>query len=497
MLLLHGVDSIGRIEVRGTDGGRGTPLPYRARVVAPAAPPDRNLAMPASSTSAPATPPLLLSAKARRSGEQPISFLMAAALANPDLISFAAGFVDPLTLPVEDVRAIAASILADPVRARAALQYDTTLGLAPLRAALRDHLATLDGVAPAFAADQVLVTTGSQQALYLAAQVLLDPGDIVLVEAPSYFVYTAALASFGARCIGIPMDEGGMRIDLLERELHQLDRDGLLRRVKAVYTVDYFQNPTGLTLSAERRPRLLEVVRRFSRDHRIVILEDAAYRELNYDAAKPPPRSIHALDREGTFVAYFGTFSKPFAPGIKTGYAVLPRDLLAPVLDQKGNHDFGSPSFSQHVALAALRDGRYAEHLRVLRAGYRAKRDAMVAALRTHMPAGVRWTEPDGGLYVWLTLGEDADTSRPGVLFDAAVREGVLYVPGDYCFVPDAVVPRNQMRLCFATVEVARIEEGVRRLARAVRAALAPDALAPDTLAPDAAATAPAAGTAP
>jgi 2-aminoadipate transaminase len=418
---------------------------------------------------------LPLSRKARRTGEQPISFLMAAALANPDLISFAAGFVDPETLPVEETAAIARRILSEPARAKAALQYDTTLGLAPLREKLLQHLEQLEGkpaAAMGLTPRHVIVTTGSQQAIYIIGDVLLDEGDIVLAEAPSYFVYTGALASFGARVIGIPMDDDGMRVDLLEKELEHLKQTGELGRVKLIYTVSYYQNPTGLTLSADRRPRVLELAKKYSQHHRILVLEDAAYRELQYAEDHATLPSIKSYDAENKWTVLGNTFSKPFAPGLKTGWSVMPDDLLQAVLDQKGNHDFGSPSLCQHVALESLRDGSYGDHLHVLRRGYKAKRDAMIAALKKHMPAGVKWTEPQGGLYVWVTMPSDVDTTRTGPLFTESLRQGVLYVPGDYCFLPDAQgrVPTNQMRLCFASVDPKQIEPGVERLASAVKA---------------------------
>lgn len=419
------------------------------------------------------SPSIPLSAKARRTGEQPISFLMSAALANPDLVSFAAGFVDPLTLPTEAAAEITRRLLASPSRARSALQYDTTRGLAPLRRALASHLAMLEehaGGALHLHPDEIVVTTGSQQGLYLAAEALLDPGDIVLVESPSYFVFTSALQGFGARCVGVAMDEQGLNVDALAAALRRLDAEGLLPRVKAVYTIPYYQNPTGLTLSLERRRQLLDVVRGFSRSQRILVLEDAAYRELHHDRT-PPPASIRSLDVGGEFVAYFGTFSKSFAPGLKTGYAVLPTELRQAVLDAKGNHDFGSGSFAQHFLLEALQDGFYGRHVERLREAYRQKCRTMLEALPRHMPRGGRWTEPAGGLYTWLTLPPDADCSRHSPLFDAACRVGVLYVPGNYCFADESVEPPvNQMRLCFATVAVDRLETGVRRLAEAIRA---------------------------
>src|SRR6476620_11659408 len=171
-----------------------------------------------------------------------------------------------------------------------------------------------------------------------------------------------------------------------------------------VYCTSYFDNPTGRTLSRERREPLVQIVKRFSKDRRILILEDAAYRELRYDGDDLP--SIKSFDPDNSHTIIACTFSKPFAPGIKTGYTAMPRDLLHAVLQQKGNHDFGSASLSQHIALEALATGLYAKQVQKLKANYRKKRDVMLAALDRHMPKelGISWTKPGGGLYVWLTL---------------------------------------------------------------------------------------------
>src|SRR5688572_8382335 len=391
--------------------------------------------------SAPHTlPTLALSAKSVRTREQPISFLIAEALRNPRLINLAAGLVDPLTLPVEECDAITRRLFADPARGRAALQYDTTLGLAPLRQTLLAHLEQLEGLSGremGLTENDLVVTTGSQQALYLIGDVLIDPGDIVIAANPSYFVYAGALQSLGAQVLTVPMDTDGMVVDEVEHLLGRLERDGRLDRVKLVYCTSYFQNPTGLTLSAERRPRLLESVKRFSKRHRILILEDAAYRELRYDG--PAHRSIKSYDPQNRFTIISHTFSKPFAPGIKLGYTAMPPDLMHAVLQQKGNHDFGSANLTQHIALESLRDGSYASHVEVLRDAYRAKRDEMLRALKEHMPADdtVSWTHAHGGLYVWLALPAGFDTSRGSAMFNRCVEEGVLYVPGAYCFQPD------------------------------------------------------------
>lgn len=418
---------------------------------------------------------LILSAKAARTHEQPISYLIATALANPGLINLAAGLVDADTLPLEETSAACQAILSDPARAKTALQYDTTLGSADLRKAVLEHIERLEGK-PALSMNlrpqDVLITTGSQQALYLIAEVLLDPGDVVVAANPSYFVYTGTLGSFGAKVLTAPMTDEGLDVDAVERVLAKAHRDGLLGRVKLIYCTSYFQNPTGLTLSADSRPRLLEVARKYSElaGHRILILEDAAYRELRYDGPAHP--SIKSYDADNEFTILTHTFSKPFAPGIKTGYTVLPEDLLHAILQQKGNHDFGSPHLCQQIALESLRSGSYHAHVEVLREAYRRKRDLTVAALAAHMPgdAGIHWTHPHGGLYVWLTLPESADTSRYGPLFSKAVEAGVLYVPGDYCFQPDEAghKPTNHIRLSFGQVLPEQIEPGIRRLAGVV-----------------------------
>ena len=420
--------------------------------------------------------PLPLSQKAARTREQPINYLIDVAMTRPGLISFAAGLVDRDHLPVEDVRRLTAGLLDDPAVGKVVLQYGTTHGLASLRARLLEHNARLDGVAPAevgLTPDHVVLTTGSQQALYLIADVMVDPGDIVLAVAPSYFVYTGTLTSLGADVRTVGMDAGGMKIDGpdgVDARLQQLEEAGEIDRVKFVYAQTYHDNPTGLTLAADRRPQLLDLARRWSDKlgRRLLVVEDAAYRELNYDADPPP--SLKSLDTGNTLVAQCQTFSKPFAPGLKLGYCVLPGDLVGPILQQKGNHDFGGANLTQHLADRALADGTYEKHVARLIAGYRPKRDAVLAALDRHLGtvAGVSWTRPTGGLYVWLTLPAGCDTRREGPLFADCLDRGVMYVPGDYCYT-QADPPTHELRLSFGHVLPDQIELGIKRLSAAIR----------------------------
>jgi 2-aminoadipate transaminase len=422
--------------------------------------------------------PLKLSERAKRTGAQPISWFMQQAVENPNLISLAAGLVDAESLPLAETRAALDEILSDPRAGRAALQYGTTQGYAPLREKILARALTLDHVQAkdlSLTPDDVVIATGSQQLLYMLGEVLLDPDDIVITEAPSYFVYHGVLGSIGVRTLTVPMDEQGMDTDALEELLKQLEAAGELPRVKLIYTVDYFQNPTGLTLSLPRRQKMLELAQRYSKQQRIFILEDAAYRELRYDGADLP--SIKSFDERNETVILAMTFSKPMAPGVKTGYGILPRDLVAPVLHFKGNHDFGSSNLCQHLLDRVMGSGDYEKHVAHLRDVYRGKRDVLLAGLVEQFPqlrSPMRWTKPAGGMYVWLRCPAECPTG-PGTRFmDASLREGVLYVPGRFCHMPDeqGETPDTEARLCFGVATPEQLREACRRLGRAAAEAM-------------------------
>lgn len=434
------------------------------------------------------SPPVHFSQKAGRTAAQMISFFMQQAVENTDLISLAAGLVDQESLPAPEMAEAMAILMAQPQRARAALQYGTTQGYAPLREKLLERTTALDGLSPAelsLTPDDVVITTGSQQLLYLLGELLTDPGDLVITEAPSYFVYQGTLETLGVRTLSVPMDEQGMIVEALAELLQRLERSGELERLRLVYLCDYFQNPTGLTLSWPRRQQLYDLVRRFSRRQRIFILEDAAYRELRYQGRDVP--SIKSLDRDNRQVIYALTFSKACAPGVKTGYGLLPGELVGPLLRLKGNHDFGSCNLTQHILDGLLASGAYDRHVTQLRSVYRAKRDALLGALASGFQdrPEVVWTHPEGGLYVWVRFPPDVDTGPNSPLMRACAREGVLYVPGQCCYVPgpDLAVPTCEARLCFGVVPLERIEEAVRRLARAAhRSARQPGGVTPEVL---------------
>jgi len=423
------------------------------------------------------TPTFGFSQCAGRSRQQPISYLLTQALQNPALISLAAGLVDYETLPGKEAAQLLEQILRDDSHSKIALQYGTTEGLKALRKRLLDHLAALDNTtAEKFGAtiDDVIVSTGSQELLYLITKVLIDPGDIVITGWPSYFVYTSTLEAAGAEIRAVDMDENGVIPQALDETLARIEADGALGRVKIVYLVTYHQNPTGITLSAERKPQIVDIVKKYSAAHRILLLEDAAYRELTFEGT--PPLSMKKYDPDNRYVAILQTFSKPFAPGFKTGYGILPSDLIEPVTIQKGNIDFGSANLCQHLLLEALDEGIYQRHVEELCRAYASKRDAMLAALDAELgdfhPADTHWTRPSGGLYVYLTLPGHINTDADGPLFARCIKEGVLYVPGEYCYGPDPTrkKPASTMRLSYGIADLDQIRQGIASLARAIKA---------------------------
>jgi 2-aminoadipate transaminase len=416
------------------------------------------------------------SSRALNAVDQPISYLMALALTQPDLISLAAGFVDYHTLPGNDTDSLMHEILSDPAASQAALQYGRTQGLTELRQEAYKHLANCDNLSPEdFPGnpDCVALTTGSQQLLHLLADLLVDPGDIVITAWPSYFVYTGALSIFGATVRSVDIDEDGIIPDKLDALLANIAKEGNLHRVKMLYTCTHHQNPTGITLSAQRRPQLLDIVKKYSTNHRILLLEDNAYRELTYSGQAPV--SIKSFDTDNQYVALLHTFSKPFAPGLKTGYGLLPAELCDKAMMLKDGRDFGSANLSQHLLLQAVLKGAFKKQIEILCHAYTKKRDAMLQALDEYLgdflPDQTHWTHPTGGLYVWLTLPTSIDTSRTGPLFKRAVELGMLYVPGDYCYPadPTRTVPKNQIRLSFGVPTEQQNRDGVKLLAQAIK----------------------------
>ncbi|MDA1050893.1 MAG: PLP-dependent aminotransferase family protein [Planctomycetota bacterium] len=413
--------------------------------------------------------PYLPSRRATLAEGQPISELMSRALDNPGLISLAAGFVDQETLPVEIVRDVMSDLLGNDVEARAMLQYGTTPGVTALRESILDQFTSTTSTREAL--DRVVITAGSNQLLHLVAESLLDLEDIVLCAAPTYLVFLGTVANLGARTWSVATDDLGMIPEALEATLQQLARSGDLPRVKAIYLVPYFDNPSGIMMPSERVQRIVQIAQRWSHKTRIHVIADEAYRELRYVGEDVP--SASEFDEDGETVIVAGTFSKSFSPGVRVGWGILPEHLVGPVCAQKGNIDFGSPNFNQHLMAEVLRRDLFTQHVEKLRASYHRKLAAMLSAADEFLAPleGVTWRRPTGGLYVWATLPPRIDTGPAGELFDRSIVEGMLYVPGQYCYpVEGQPVAKNTMRLSFGVQSCERIRAGIAALARAIQA---------------------------
>lgn len=410
-----------------------------------------------------------LSELGRRTAAPPIRWLMDLTLSRPRLISLAAGFTDNASLPVEEVRGLFNGILSSRRTGQAALQYGSTQGDPALRRWTARHIRRLDR-APAssrvYSPERLIVTNGSQQLLYLVAEALCDTGDIVLVEDPTYFVYLGILQSRGLRARAVRMEHDGLDPRRLEQVLQRLKKAGELPRVKLLYLVSYFQNPTAITTGFEKKSAALDVLGRFERaaGHPIYLLEDAGYRELRFRGRDV--KSALAVRRRADRVIYMGTYSKPFATGARVAFGFLPEPVFTAVLRLKGNHDFGTSNLLQQLLARALSTGRYERHLARLQARYGHKARQMSRALKQHFPAAVEWREPAGGMYFWARLPRSVASGPTSKLFRAALAHDVLYVPGELCYAddPTRAKPDREMRISFGNAAEKDIRAGIARL---------------------------------
>ena len=317
------------------------------------------------------------------------------------------------------------------------------------------------------------VHTASAAELAYALDYASGAGDIVLVEDPTYFVYMGTLEAAGARTVGIPTDDDGIIPEALDECLKSLEAAGQLGRVKLLYVMTYFQNPRGSSHSWRRREQIYDIIERYSTaHHNIFIIEDAAYYELKFEGEDIP--FLKTLDPHNERVLLTMTFSKAFAPGLRLGYGYVPAALTPHILNQKGNHDFGSGNLAQNIIYQALTTGVFDRHSGMLRERYRQKRDVMLDVLRREFPSEVHYLEPHGGLYVWVTLPDGVSSSPGSRFFDEALAREVLYVPGCYCYAQEEGRPKpdNQLRLCYGYIEPEPMVEGLRRLAAACAACL-------------------------
>lgn len=428
-----------------------------------------------------------LSDLGRRTTLPPISWLMHAALSRPKLISLAAGFTDNASLPVELSRHVLGRALHSAKTGQPALQYGMTAGETNLRQLTAWHLRRLDETCSSpktksrtrtkdqddgiHSWKRLMITGGSQQLLYMTLEALCDEGDIVLVEDPTYFVFLSILESRGIRARGVRLGRDGLDLNHLETVLQRLKKSGGLRRLKALYLVSYFQNPTGATTSFEKKRGMLKLLGQFERSagHPIYLVEDAAYRELRFKG--PDVKSALMVPGAISRVIYTGTYSKPYAPGARVGFGILPGPLFSTVQNIKGNHDFGTANLLQQLLAGAIETGLYDRHVAKIERRYRHKAQVMKQALRTHFPPNVEVWESGGGLYFWARLPRNVATGVRSKVFRAALKKDVLYVPGGICYAddPSRKKPDHEMRLSFGNASERDIQEGIKRLGRVLR----------------------------
>jgi 2-aminoadipate transaminase len=370
-----------------------------------------------------------------------------------DVITFSGGFPAPETFPTDVVTGIATDLLAKD--AAVALQYSATEGLAGTRDYFASRLAGTQGRRPEPA--ELLVTSGGIDCMELAAKSLIDPGDVVVVEAPTYLGAIMAFRGYQADVRGVDLDDEGMRVD----QLQTLLADGV--RPKIVYTIPDFQNPTGLSMSAPRRAELIALARRYG----FLIIEDVAYRDLNFTAPSAAPASIWSLAPDVTLQA--GTCSKIFFPGVRLGWAAGPAPLISQLAVAKQNSDQCAGALGQRLFEEYGRGGHLDRQIAASRVLYARRARLLTDALAAHLPAGSAWTMPQGGFYSWVTLPEGLDTV---VLNSLASQRAVAFVPGAPFYPVATPVGARQLRLSYSRVAEDKIDEGIRRLAGVISTAL-------------------------
>jgi len=370
---------------------------------------------------------------------------------NRKVLSLAGGLPGPEVFPKEDLARIASRVIEE--LGDSALQYSPTLGVMPFREAVADFVRS-KGV-KVLSDDRVAVTTGSQEAIYLLAMTLINPKDAIIVESPTYLAALNVFRYYGAEFVSVPLDENGMKTELLEDKIKEAKSKGL--NVKLVYTVATCHNPTGVIMPDDRRKELLEVASKYD----LLVIEDDPYSFFVFDEVPFTP--LKTLDSEGR-VIYLGTFSKILAPGLRLGYMVADRQITRMVELAKQMVDLHSSTLSQYIALYALKEGVVERTIQKARVVYREKRDIMVESLEKYMPEGSHWFKPRGGLFAFIYLPDGVDTSD---MLPMAIERGVAYVPGRSFFSDGSGV--NAMRINFSYLPPDKLREGIRLIAETAK----------------------------
>lgn len=363
--------------------------------------------------------------------------------ADPAVISLAGGNPNPELFPNEALSDIAAEILREqPVTA---LQYGITEGYTPLRQAIRERLARVENIGTEN--DDLIVVSGGQQGIELATKCLVNEGDTVIVELPSFIGATNAFRSYGAHLVGVPVQNDGMDLDALERALAENNN------VRFIYTIPTFQNPMGVTMSIEKRKKLYEIAKK----NGVLILEDNPYGELTFNGVKTP--TIKSMDTDG-IVMYSGSFSKILAPGLRLGFMCAPRPIIQKMVIAKQVSDVHTPMLPQLLATEYMKRYDLDALILKMRENYAHKCKTMLDAMEQYFPSDVIYTRPGGGLFIWCDLGHGLDTFA---LSKKAIEQKVVYVPGN-TFMVDMDQPTSTLRLNYSTMSDEKIVEGIRRL---------------------------------
>jgi len=372
----------------------------------------------------------------------------------PDMISFAGGLPSPDSFPIEDIKRVTAEVLEQ--EGKSALQYGTTEGDIKLRTLLAERHRK-DGLN--LAPENIIITTGSQQALDLCGKIFINRGDVVLCGLPSYLGGLNAFSNYGAVLKGIQLDDHGMRPDLLEKTITALKKEG--KNIKFIYIIPDFQNPTGVTLPRARRLEIIRIAER----HDLLIVEDSPYRDVRF-AGTPEPM-MSSLDTRGR-VMTLNTFSKILAPGFRLAWVTGHREIIDKMVTAKQAADLCTPPFVQKITARYIEQGLLDINLKKTIELYRHRRDFMLKCFREQMPEGVKWTEPDGGLFLFVTLPASMDAAR---LLEKAIRKNVAFVCGSVFYCNNE--GHNTMRINFSFANENETSEGVRRLAEVIREEMA------------------------
>jgi len=369
---------------------------------------------------------------------------------NPEVISLAGGMPDPITFPVEEIKEISQNIFNK--KSAQALQYSSTEGLPELRKCILDSLAK-DGNNGEL--ENIIISSGSQQGLDLVGKTFLSPGDVAIVELPSYLAALNAFYSYGGELVGIPMDDEGMQMDILEEKLTQLKNEG--KKVKFIYTISNFQNPAGVTMSLARRKKIIEIADKFN----IFIVEDNPYEKLRFEGEPIP--SIYSLEKNGSVIS-LGTFSKILCPGLRLAWILGNKEVIRKIAILKQATDLCTSILNQLIASEYCKLGKLEENIESNVQIYKRKRDVMLNALDKYFPKEVSWTKPQGGFFVVATLPEYIDTKK---MLKEAIEENVAYVPGAPFFADRK--GQNTMRLSFCFPSAEDIDEGIKRLGKVIK----------------------------